>query len=660
MESKREEERKEKIIRGLMKLPPNRRCINCNSLGPQYVCINFWTFICMTCSGIHREFTHRVKSVSLSKFTSQEVEALQKGGNQRARETFLMDWDLERQRLPNSSDVESVRQFIKNVYVDRKFSVGKNSGKPPKDMQGHHGCIGKETRRASSYHSFSQSPPYDFHYEDRQSRKQGATLTRKPGSDGGHYNGKISSFVYSPSHFSEHAFEDQFATEASSSQVSDYSVSSGGDPFRSGPQSPNSQKDAGFNSPTLGPSRGIFFDDVQHQKVDVYSEANAKKDTVEVPPPQRTTSSGSFGSFDGRSVSLKTVNPCSSMDAFSETGQFVAAHQNKVATFPSFLLPSSSVNSGDLDLFKEPLGSHPFNLSPPTDLFQTVATSATSPHLLQPASDSSAPPIGFYSSQTSPSSYLSFFNVTSQKPSEENTNERFSKSSVPNNEDWATFDLPHHTAIIPDSQDCAVAQTYSGVENSTGTSDPVSSSSTIVKWPESQSSTALGSLPLFSSSWHEGLHNICAPSNASSIQDASGAGFQESASDGDLLPSLFSHMPAGSLVNDAVLPFMGEVQSHVDHIPGNPFDILDDSATEASNVFLDMSSLTAALPSMQLPSSFVGDITQSWFPQDTLSPYEPTSPSGGLSYMSAQAASSQLQNVSMHGPVASFGGNPFA
>lgn len=29
-----------------------------------------------------REFTHRVKSVSMAKFTSQEVEALQNGGNQ--------------------------------------------------------------------------------------------------------------------------------------------------------------------------------------------------------------------------------------------------------------------------------------------------------------------------------------------------------------------------------------------------------------------------------------------------------------------------------------------------------------------------------------------------------------------------------------------------
>lgn len=29
-----------------------------------------------------REFTHRVKSVSMGKFTSQEVTALQEGGNQ--------------------------------------------------------------------------------------------------------------------------------------------------------------------------------------------------------------------------------------------------------------------------------------------------------------------------------------------------------------------------------------------------------------------------------------------------------------------------------------------------------------------------------------------------------------------------------------------------
>ena len=43
-----------------------------------------------------------------------------------------------------------------------------------------------EKRRASSYHSYSQSPPYDYQYEDRRYGKQAAALTRKPGSDKGH------------------------------------------------------------------------------------------------------------------------------------------------------------------------------------------------------------------------------------------------------------------------------------------------------------------------------------------------------------------------------------------------------------------------------------------------------------------------------------------
>ncbi|KAL0359703.1 UNVERIFIED_CONTAM: putative ADP-ribosylation factor GTPase-activating protein AGD14 [Sesamum angustifolium] len=61
MSSKREEERNEKIIRGLMKLPPIGDALTATAC---------------------REFTHRVKSVSMAKFTFQEVDALQKGGNQ--------------------------------------------------------------------------------------------------------------------------------------------------------------------------------------------------------------------------------------------------------------------------------------------------------------------------------------------------------------------------------------------------------------------------------------------------------------------------------------------------------------------------------------------------------------------------------------------------
>jgi hypothetical protein len=79
--SRKEEERNERVVRGLLKLPPNRRCVNCNGIvsrfphlafcaenrwcsilnsrlsssmiqGPQYVCTSFWNFVCVSCSGI--------------------------------------------------------------------------------------------------------------------------------------------------------------------------------------------------------------------------------------------------------------------------------------------------------------------------------------------------------------------------------------------------------------------------------------------------------------------------------------------------------------------------------------------------------------------------------------------------------------------------------
>ncbi|KAJ3684817.1 hypothetical protein LUZ61_013981 [Rhynchospora tenuis] len=127
----KEDEKNEKILRGLSKLPANRRCINCNSQGTQYVCTNFATFICINCSGIHREFTHRVKSISMAKFTTQEITALQEGGNERAKGIYFKGWDFDRQSLPDSSDIDKLRDFIKHVYVNQRFVGERNVDKPP-------------------------------------------------------------------------------------------------------------------------------------------------------------------------------------------------------------------------------------------------------------------------------------------------------------------------------------------------------------------------------------------------------------------------------------------------------------------------------------------------------------------------------------------------
>jgi len=92
----------------------------------------------------------------------------------------------------------------------------------------------------------------------------------------------------------------------------------------------------------------------------------------------------------------------------------------------------------------------------------------------------------------------------------------------------------------------------------------------------------------------------------------------------------------------------------------NPFDLPFDSDSEANNMFLDMSSLQAALPDPQLPAAFLGGLPEPWFQQNSLTTFVPPVPQGGLSYIGGQVPSAQLQNIPSQGPVAPHGGNPFA
>lgn len=138
----------------------------------------------LTCHSIcSREFTHRVKSVSMAKFTSQEVAALQEGGNQvkytppsvlefhfacqswlfstsfyflSVQGIFILKNGIHNANPPltagytllisvfhilkllqfwfwffAASNVERLRDFIKHVYVDRRYTGERSYGKPP-------------------------------------------------------------------------------------------------------------------------------------------------------------------------------------------------------------------------------------------------------------------------------------------------------------------------------------------------------------------------------------------------------------------------------------------------------------------------------------------------------------------------------------------------
>ncbi|OIV90097.1 hypothetical protein TanjilG_01551 [Lupinus angustifolius] len=361
----------------------------------------------------------------MAKFTSQEVDALQNGGNQ---SPTVQEDDL---------------------------------------------------RRASSYHSFSQSPPYDNQYEDRRYGKQASSLTRKPGSDKVRYEGKMSNIIYSPGRFSDHAFDDRFANEGSGPRISDFSVSSAGDQFKSDVQSPTFHKDVGLSSPSYQGSGSNSIEDVWSQARNTVLGTNAKRDAGAMAfssqsPfqkirhlhksgamavwqwkrhggkgrtqckwaflvlvalflkqaysnslhdinlchfPQRTTS---LQSANSNFSSLRSYNSVGVVDFFSEPVQASGSLHNKAAGAPHSSGPTRSVS---MNLSKLPLASELFPSSTPSiDLFQLPGAPPQAPlaNLFQSSVLSAAP--SFNESQpmrTPQPSSIDFFADLGQQPSTE-------------------------------------------------------------------------------------------------------------------------------------------------------------------------------------------------------------------------------------------------
>ncbi|KAL0315610.1 UNVERIFIED_CONTAM: putative ADP-ribosylation factor GTPase-activating protein AGD14 [Sesamum radiatum] len=292
----KEDEKNERIIRNLLKLPQNRRCINCNSLGPQYVCTNFSTFVCTTCSGIHREFTHRVKSVSMAKFTPQEVSALQGGGNASAREIYLKEWDPQRNSLPDGSNVERLRDFIKHVYVDRRYTGERNLEKPLRAKMGEAEDF-NGNRRIDAYQGGSRSPPYEDSFERHHSDR------RSPGGRSPGYDRQNSEYKRSPAHgevVNDWRREDRFGNGRRSEDRS----SDGGSKVEG--KSPDSQRDSDISSPPIvRPVRDILGENVSPLRVIEPPKATGVKLTDGSAQTQRTASSSSLASSDVNPSEIK-------------------------------------------------------------------------------------------------------------------------------------------------------------------------------------------------------------------------------------------------------------------------------------------------------------------------------------------------------------------
>ena len=89
---------KQTSMEGLRQQQDNKTCFDCHEKGTMYcVMAPFGVFVCSTCAGVHREFNHKVKGISMSNFSDAEIKFLAESGNK-------VEWCLTLVELAGSAD----------------------------------------------------------------------------------------------------------------------------------------------------------------------------------------------------------------------------------------------------------------------------------------------------------------------------------------------------------------------------------------------------------------------------------------------------------------------------------------------------------------------------------------------------------------------------
>ncbi|KAM9316938.1 arf-GAP domain and FG repeat-containing protein 1 [Gastrophryne carolinensis] len=122
---RKQEEKHLKLLREMTSLPHNRKCFDCDQRGPTYANMTSGAFVCTSCSGILRGLNppHRVKSISMTTFTQQEIEFLQKHGNEVCKQIWLGLFDDRSSAIPDFRDPQKVKEFLQEKYEKKRWYV---------------------------------------------------------------------------------------------------------------------------------------------------------------------------------------------------------------------------------------------------------------------------------------------------------------------------------------------------------------------------------------------------------------------------------------------------------------------------------------------------------------------------------------------------------
>jgi len=137
---------KEKILL-LLKISGNNNCIECSQKDPEWASMSLGVFICIGCSGIHRNLgvhISRVRSLYLDNWKREELEFMRDNGNTKSLSVWELHLPLYFVRpLPEDSIVFK-EQFIRAKYERKEFVTATSDLKKSVELPSKEGFLTKQ------------------------------------------------------------------------------------------------------------------------------------------------------------------------------------------------------------------------------------------------------------------------------------------------------------------------------------------------------------------------------------------------------------------------------------------------------------------------------------------------------------------------------------
>ncbi|XP_068177454.1 arf-GAP with dual PH domain-containing protein 2-like [Antennarius striatus] len=121
-------ERNNKILLDLMRQPGNNLCADCGAPEPDWASYTLGIFICLNCSGMHRNLqaVSKVKSIRLDLWEDSLVEFMQRTGNSAAKAIYEKCVPIFYYRPQQTDCITLKAQWICSKYEKREFTGDSN------------------------------------------------------------------------------------------------------------------------------------------------------------------------------------------------------------------------------------------------------------------------------------------------------------------------------------------------------------------------------------------------------------------------------------------------------------------------------------------------------------------------------------------------------